>query len=160
MRLRKTELARLQQTPKPVKRAFRLQAVTRAESDIVAEVIDALWRDPRIAWVCRFNSGAFTREDPKTGRKDFYRFCTCHSALAIEFLQPHFPQFAELRKAVLKIPDILGMLRGGRLFAFECKRVGKKPDGGQQAFLDLVVGCGGVSGVVRSGGEAVRLIEN
>lgn len=160
MRLTETQLAAIEKTPGGTKRKFRLSAVTRPEADIVAEVMGSLWRHPNCAWVCRFNSGAFTREDPQTGRKDFYRFCTCRSSLAIEFLQPYFPQFAALRKATLKVPDILGMTRAGRLFALECKRGGKRPDGGQQAFLDLVAQWGGVSGVVRSGSEAVRLIES
>lgn len=41
--------------------------------------------------------------------------------------------------------DILGMLRGGRFLAVECKATGKVPSPEQQAFLDNVNAAGGIA---------------
>lgn len=41
--------------------------------------------------------------------------------------------------------DILGMLRGGRFLAVECKATGKVARPEQQAFLDAVASAGGLS---------------
>lgn len=158
MRLTERQLSDMQ-ARQSAARAFKLNAPTRPESDVLAEVLEALWRHPKVAFVSRYNSGAFTREDPETGKRGFYRFVFTYSAQAIEFLKPYFPRLDRLLKAKLKHPDVLGMLHDGRLFVFECKRQGVKPLPGQQAFLDLVTAHGGIAGVVRSGEEAIALIE-
>ncbi len=50
-------------------------------------------------------------------------------------------QFSGLRG----VPDILGVLPGGRLLAVECKRPGGKPTPEQDAFLQAVRAAGGLA---------------
>lgn len=125
-----------------------------AESDVQRQVLKTLAAMPEVALVCRINSGAFTREDA-AGKEQFYPFCTIYSALMWDFLPKHF-DYAGLKRAKLRMPDVVGMLKGsGRLFVFEVKKRGKKAMPGQAAFLDLVCSHGGIAGVVQSAQEAV-----
>jgi len=54
--------------------------------------------------------------------------------------------------------DILGCLPGGRFFALEAKRPGKKATPKQAAFLESVRAAGGIAGVACSIEEAAGLL--
>lgn len=54
--------------------------------------------------------------------------------------------------------DILGCLPGGRFFALEAKRPGKKATLKQQAFLESVREIGGIAGVASSIEEAAEVL--
>jgi len=91
------------------------------EKDIQKQILMLLKKHPKIQWVARFNSGTFMDGD---------RYIKSNSQDGMS--------------------DILGMFKGGRLIAIECKsRTGKvKPN--QQDFLDLINAGGGLAFVARS----------
>jgi hypothetical protein len=91
-----------------------------AEADVLKAVLATLEMHPRVAWVARMNSGAFVVE----GRfiKAGFRGCS----------------------------DILGMLKGGRLLAVECKSGKGKETTDQAAFGARVAADGGLYIVARS----------
>lgn len=55
--------------------------------------------------------------------------------------------------------DILGMLKGGRFLAVECKATGKEPTYEQQAFLDRVRNGGGLALWVDDPQQLVEALE-
>lgn len=130
-----------------------------AEADVLRQVIAALTAMPEVAFVARINSGAFTREDAK-GKEQYYSFCTIMSSIAVDFLSRHITDYSTLASAKLKMPDVIGMLKTGVLFAFEVKKRGKKAQPGQVAFLDLVRANGGIGIVVYSAKEAMDVLKN
>jgi hypothetical protein len=91
-----------------------------AESDVLKAALATLEMHPKVAWVARMNSGAFQIE----GRfiKAGFRGCS----------------------------DILGMLKGGRLIAVECKSSKGKESADQAAFGAAVAKDGGLYIVARS----------
>ena len=56
------------------------------------------------------------------------------------------------------ISDIIGCYRG-RFIAIEIKRPGEKPRADQQAYLEIVKRCGGISGSAQSVEEALNIIK-
>lgn len=114
---------------------------TPLEGDIQASVLSALRKHPRVAWVGRFNSGAYRTE--YKGKKGFYKF-------------NYMPKG-------LSMCDLAGMLTDGRFFGLEVKRPGWKGPGDereecQAAFLDLVVKHGGVGRFITCLDEALEAI--
>ncbi len=95
------------------------------ESDIQAAVLAFLAHHRRVAFAWRANTGAASYQG-KDGKPRFvaYGFKGC--------------------------ADIIGMLRGGRFLAVECKRAGESPTAEQRAFLDHVNRHGGLAFVARS----------
>lgn len=91
------------------------------EKDIQKQILTLLRKHPKIHWVARFNSGTFMDGD---------RYITSNSQRGMS--------------------DILGMLRGGRLLAIECKSRTGKIQPHQQEFLDLISAGGGLAFVARS----------
>jgi hypothetical protein len=91
-----------------------------AEADVLKAVLATLEMHPKVAWVARMNSGAFEVE----GRfvKAGFKGCS----------------------------DILGMLKGGRLLAVECKSSKGKETADQAAFGARVAEEGGLYFVARS----------
>jgi hypothetical protein len=57
------------------------------------------------------------------------------------------------------MPDIIGMLKGGRLFAIEVKRIGGKATESQESWLSHIAGFGGRAGVAQCVADAERIIE-
>jgi hypothetical protein len=91
------------------------------EKDIQKQILTLLRKHPKVAWVARFNSGTFMDGD---------RYITSNSQRGMS--------------------DILGMLKGGRLVAIECKSRTGKIQPHQQEFLDLISAGGGLAFVARS----------
>lgn len=91
------------------------------EKDIQKQILMLLKRHPKVQWVARFNSGTFVSGD---------RYISSNSQSGMS--------------------DILGMLKGGRLFAIECKSRTGKIMPHQQEFLDLITVGGGLAFVARS----------
>jgi hypothetical protein len=118
-------------------RAFRLKILEPTEAQILSSVLEYLAWNPRVAWAARINNGAGT------------------NALG-QYVA--FNRLYKLPGATL--PDILGQLKNGRLFALETKRQGIHPTSGQLAFLSAVSAAGGISAVVRSVDDVRALIES
>jgi len=91
------------------------------EKDIQKQILMLLKRHPKVQWVARFNSGTFVSGD---------RYISSNSQSGMS--------------------DILGMLKGGRLFAIECKSRTGRIQPHQQEFLDLINEGGGIAFVARS----------
>lgn len=91
------------------------------EKDIQKQILMLLRKHPRVAWVARFNSGTFVDGD---------RYITSNSQRGMS--------------------DILGMLKGGRIFAIECKSRTGKIQPHQQEFLNNINNGGGLAFVARS----------
>lgn len=99
---------------------FRLTRPEPSESQVLAAVLAALRRHPRVVWAERMNSG----ETVIGGRRVKFGFPGC--------------------------PDVLGQLRGGALLAIEVKRPSGRVSEAQAAFLERARGTGAVAAVVRS----------
>lgn len=91
-----------------------------AEADVLKAVLATLEMHPKVAWVARMNSGAFQIE----GR----------------FIKAGFKGCS----------DIIGMLKGGRMLAVECKSSKGKESADQAAFGERVARDGGLYFVARS----------
>lgn len=102
---------------------------TPTERIVLKAVLRELRRHPRVSAVWRMSSGVFMAGD---------RF---------------------VRVGESGMPDVMGMLAGGRLFAIECKRPGASPTSIQQIQLDRIRINGGVSGCAHSADEAIAIIE-
>ncbi len=120
------ELFRLdpkRQHRKPQTKTLKLSSESK-ESQILSSILQALNFYPSVIWAHRFNSGAYGVGKGKERRYIRFGFEGC--------------------------PDILGMLRGGRLLAIEVKtHLGRVSDA-QEAFLHMVNAHGGLSFVARS----------
>jgi hypothetical protein len=108
--------------PEPKKRVkSELPRTDLLEKEIQKQILSFLRKHPKVAWVARFNSGTFVNDD---------RYITSNSQRGMS--------------------DILGMLKGGRLFAIECKSRTGRIQPHQQDFLDLINAGGGLGFVARS----------
>lgn len=108
--------------PEPKKRVkSEIPRKALLEKEIQKQILSFLRKHPKVAWVARFNSGTFVNDD---------RYITSNSQKGMS--------------------DILGMLKGGRLFAIECKSRTGKIQPHQQDFLDLISAGGGLAFVARS----------
>ena len=96
----------------------------RPEAAALAEVLQALKHHPAVAWCERMNSGAHVVQGTAGRRFIRYGFKGC--------------------------PDVLGMLRDGRLLACEVKAPGGRLRPEQAAFLELVGAAGGLAFVARN----------
>jgi hypothetical protein len=92
-----------------------------SEAQILKSILAYLRARPDVAWVCRQNSGTFMDGD---------RYISANSQKGMS--------------------DILGMLKGGRMFAIECKSAKGTVMAHQQEFIDMISNGGGISGVARS----------
>jgi hypothetical protein len=113
---------------------YRLRRPEPTEAAVQAAVLHTLALDRRVAFAHRMNSGAAWL--PGKGGK----------------LRP-------VRFGFDGCPDVLGMMKSGRLLAVEVKRPSGKPTPVQERFLELVRAHGGVAGVVRSVDDLLRLLE-
>ena len=98
------------------------------EKHVLADVLQALRIDPRVALVDRRQSGAFMEGD---------RWITVGTPGTL---------------------DISGMLVGGYYFEIECKRPGQKPDERQALRIARIIKGGGISGYATSAKEALALL--
>lgn len=98
------------------------------EKEVLADVLQALRLDPRVAIVDRRQSGVFQDGD---------RY---------------------IRVGTKGVLDVSGMLRGGKYFEIECKRPGQKPDPRQAERIELVQRGGGISGYCWSAESALALL--
>jgi hypothetical protein len=96
----------------------------RPEAAALAEVLQALRTHPAVVWCDRMNSGAHVVQTATGRRFVRYGFKGC--------------------------PDVLGMLRDGRLLACEVKAPAGRLRPEQAAFLELVRAAGGVALVARN----------
>lgn len=99
-----------------------------AEADVLKAVLATLEMHPKVAWVARMNSGAFQIE----GR----------------FIKAGFKGCS----------DILGMLKGGRMLAVECKSSKGKESADQAAFGERVAQDGGLYFVARSVDDVIAAL--
>lgn len=98
------------------------------EKDVLAAVLQVLRLDPRVGFVWRQTSGTFQDGD---------RY---------------------IQAGPKGMPDVLGVLKGGRMFAIEVKRPGGKPDPRQQGRIDHFNAIGAVSGYCWSAESALALL--
>ena len=98
------------------------------EKDVLADVLQALRRDPRVALVMRQQSGVFMDGD------------------------------RHIRVGTPGMLDIGLMLIGGRYAEIECKRPGQKPDERQAERIAAIKRNGGIAGYVTSAEEALALL--
>lgn len=100
-----------------------------SEAQVLKSVMAYLRVHPNVAWRCRINSGTFCEDD---------RFVQSNSQRGMS--------------------DIIGMLKGGRLFAIEVKsKMGKLSDN-QRDFLHLIAYENGLSGVARCIEDVDRIL--
>lgn len=126
-------------------RPFRLTYYRPTEAQVLASVLEMCNYHPAVAWCGRYNSGAVRFDDNRDDTLRWYG----------ETRPARFVRFNN----VLGHSDILGMLKGGRLFAFEVKRPGERATTVQHSFLDQVNRDGGLAAVVHSVDEARAVIE-
>lgn len=123
-----------------VKRAPRTASAIAASKPLEAEILKSILhylRDhPAVRWVARFNSSMMAIDD-NHGQTRYVRSSSQRG-----------------------LSDILGMLKGGKMFAIEAKRAGQKPMPHQQQFLDLIKDGGGLAGVARSIEDADKIISD
>jgi hypothetical protein len=120
MRGSNLQVIKIPDAPKPRQKSAEPRT-DLLEKDIQKQILMLLRKHPRVQWVARFNSGTFMDGD---------RYITSNSQRGMS--------------------DILGMLKGGRLFAIECKSRTGRIQPHQQEFLDLINAGGGVAFVARS----------
>lgn len=111
-----------------VRRPVDGKPVGRLEKHVLADVLQALRQDPRVALVERTQSGLFQDND---------RY---------------------IRVGTPGKLDITLMLVGGRYGEIECKRPGGKPDERQQRRIDAIRRNGGIAGCATSAEEALGLL--
>lgn len=114
--------------PSPPKKRTRSASGKPLEKHILKAVLQALRAHPKVSFAWRMQSGVFQDGD---------RF---------------------VRVGTKGLPDIVGMLRGGRLFAIECKSASGSVTSEQSAWLVAVRDNGGIAGVARSVEDALALI--
>ena len=116
--------------PAPKKRVAKVADIKKPlEKDILKAILQLLKNHPKVHWVARFNSGTFMNED---------RYIRSNSQNGMS--------------------DIVGMLKGGRLFAIECKSAIGKVKDSQQLFLGLINAGGGLAFVARSVDDVISKI--
>lgn len=113
--------------PKQKRRAAGFDG-RRLERHVLADCLEALRKDPRVAMVERQQSGVFREGD---------RFIKVGTRGAL---------------------DIKGMLIGGRTFEIECKRPGERPDPRQAERIEAIRRNGGIAGFATSAEEALALL--
>jgi hypothetical protein len=91
------------------------------EAQILKTILKYLRIHPMVAWRCRINSGTFSEND---------RFIQSNSQKGMS--------------------DIIGMMKGGQLFAIECKSRTGRLQTHQDEFLCMILSGGGFAGVARS----------
>lgn len=127
--------------------ATRQRAPRVAERDVQAAVLALLEAHPAVAWAARINTGAGFLVPAGIWRR----------LLAGERAQAIWARF--VRFAFPGCPDVLGMLKGGRLLACECKARDGKVSDDQARFLALVARWGGLALVARDAGEVAAAID-
>ena len=100
-----------------------------AEADVLKAVLATLEMHPKVAWVARINSGMFHVEQ--------------------RFIKAGFKGCS----------DILGMLKGGRMLAVECKSLKGKESADQAAFGARVAQDGGLYFVARSVDDVMEALK-
>ncbi len=100
-----------------------------SEATVLAHVLLALKYHPCVAMVWRVNSGAVKTDE----RFIRYGFVGCS--------------------------DILGILKGGRLLAVECKSAKGRLTVAQQSFLEVITKAGGLAIVARGVDDVIRGLE-
>lgn len=111
-----------------IRRPVDGKPVVPLEKHVLAEVLDALRQDPRVALVDRRQSGVFQEGE---------RY---------------------IRVGTRGTLDISGMLIGGIYFEVECKRPGQKPDARQANRIEAIRRNGGIAGYATSAEEAIALL--
>ncbi len=112
--------------PRTAHKPTKATRSTPSEATILAHVLMALKYHPRVAMAWRVNSGAVKTDD----RFIRYGFVGCS--------------------------DILGILRGGRLLAVECKSAKGRLTVAQQSFLDTITKAGGLAIVARGVDDVIE----
>ena len=102
--------------------------VVPLEKDVLADALQALREDPRVAICDRRQSGVFQEGERyiRVGQRGHL--------------------------------DVSGMLHGGRYFEIEAKRPGEKPDERQRERIAHIQRAGGISGYFTSAAEALALL--
>lgn len=121
--------APMNQSPIPAKREYRKGASgKRLEKDVLAEVLEALRRDPRVALCERQQSGVFMEGN---------RYIRVGTKGAL---------------------DVRGYLVGGRGFEVECKREGGHLTPEQSERIATLIANGVIAGVATCAAEALALL--
>ena len=113
----------------PEKRGPRQLSGVKPERLVLAEIMRYLRKHPRVACCWRMQSGLFQQED------------------------------RTIRVGVTGLPDIIGMLKGGCLFAIEVKSERGKTTDSQDYWLDTIRTFGGLAGIARSTADVEEIIK-
>ena len=100
-----------------------------SEAKVLQAVGQFLRLSPKTAWIARMNTGAVKMGD------SYVRF------------------------GMPGMSDFIGQMKGGRMLAIECKSTTGKLSSIQAHFLVMVSKNGGVSGVARSVGDVVQILD-
>jgi hypothetical protein len=117
-----------------VKRPVDGRPVQPLEKDIQKACLHLLRVHPKVAAVWRQNSGTFTEQNQDGST----RYISAHTMPGL--------------------PDILGFMNGGRMFAFEVKRPGNRATPQQQAFIDRANAAGALAAVVTDADQLVAIL--
>jgi len=120
-------------------RAFRLVPDNPLEAARQREIIQYLRWEPTVPFFVRINSGRLK------------------AAAGVYWSYLLYLKGLEVKKGE-DMPDIIGLLADGRLFAIEVKRPDEDPTPGQQAVLERVRKNGGVSGIAETWRDAKKII--
>jgi len=112
----------------PEKRGPRKPSEKIPERRILADVLKMLRKHPHVVCCWRMQSGVFQQDD------------------------------RTIRVGVVGLPDVIGMLKGGQLFAIEVKSEDGVLTGSQEYWLDTIRHFGGRAGMARSAEDAERII--
>lgn len=112
----------------PEKRAPRQPSGIRPERLVLRDILKYLRMHPMVACVWRMQSGLLEAGD------------------------------RPIRVGVVGMPDIVGMLKGGRMFAIEVKSEVGRTTESQEYWLDTIRHFGGLAGVARCTDDVDRII--
>jgi hypothetical protein len=104
------------------------------ERDIQKACLMLLRVHPKVACVWRQNSGTFTEQNTDGSM----RYISAHTMPGL--------------------PDILGFLKGGRMFCFEVKRPGQRATPLQQIFIDRANDAGALAAVIHDADELPAIL--
>lgn len=121
-------------------------SATSLERDIQPQVLDALRKHPRVAWIHRQNTAAGFLLDPKT----YYALVQSGA------LQKHQARF--IRFGWPGQLDNTGQLKDGRRLDVESKTLSGKATDEQVATIDAVKSSGGVAFIARCAADVFREI--
>lgn len=131
------------------------------EQEIQNTVVQYLQFLPEVVWVERINSGSVAGFVYCSDiRKVVYGMKNKTASLIISALEGLMKRRQAVKLADKGTADIVGMFKGGRMFAFEVKRPGEKARDDQKEFLARIEKGGGLAAVVTGLDDVMEALKN